>query len=252
MHYYQFNIGDYSSHTGHLDPIEDIAYRRMLDYCYLNEIGLPETTEEIARLIRMRSQCECIATVLQEFFEKQPDGTWRNDRAEREIAAFHGKSGKAAEAARKRWENAKRTHSERIADAVPTHSEGNANHKPRTINQEPIEKDVGADAPDYSVWFAEFWSTWPTGFGEKGSRKNAEAAFRRIKPDEQLFATMILARDAQAQAKAAGVLAGGAFVSNFKHVERWLKGRCWEDEIVLPDNQATPVVAHLQDRSWAD
>lgn len=28
MHYYNFHIGDYASHTRHLSPIEDIAYRR--------------------------------------------------------------------------------------------------------------------------------------------------------------------------------------------------------------------------------
>ena len=34
MHFYQFNIGDYASHTRHLNPIEDIAYRRLLDIYY--------------------------------------------------------------------------------------------------------------------------------------------------------------------------------------------------------------------------
>ena len=58
MHYYQFNIGDYASHTQHLDEIEDVAYRRMLDYCYLNEIGLPKSVDEVARLIRMRTHSE--------------------------------------------------------------------------------------------------------------------------------------------------------------------------------------------------
>ena len=137
MHYYQFNIGDFASHTAHLEPLEEIAYRRMLDYCYLHEIGLPETVEEIARLVRMRSHCECIATVLREFFAQHPDGSWRSERVDREIAAFKERSNKASQSARKRWENPMRTHTERTADAVPTESEGNANHKPLTINQEP-------------------------------------------------------------------------------------------------------------------
>jgi len=131
MHYYQFNIGDYASHTAHLDPIEDIAYRRMLDYCYLNECGLPETIESIARVIRMRTHCECIATVLREFFYVHDDGTWHHTRVDSEIVAYKGKSAKASQSARKRWDNVD-------ANALPTQSEGNANHKPLTINHKPV------------------------------------------------------------------------------------------------------------------
>ena len=138
MHYYQFNIGDYASHTAHLDPLEDIAYRRMLDYCYLNECGLPEAIESIARVIRMRTHCDCIATVLQEFFFSHNDGTWHHTRVDSEILAYKGKSAKASQSARKRWDNVD-------ANALPTLSEGNANHKPITNNHKPltIVKDKG-------------------------------------------------------------------------------------------------------------
>ena len=138
MHYYQFKIGDYASHTAHLDPLEDIAYRRMLDYCYLNECGLPETIESIARVIRMRTHCDCIATVLQEFFFSHNDGTWHHTRVDSEILAYKGKSAKASQSARKRWDNVD-------ANALPTLSEGNANHKPITNNHKPltIVKDKG-------------------------------------------------------------------------------------------------------------
>jgi uncharacterized protein YdaU (DUF1376 family) len=138
MHYYQFNIGDYASHTAHLDPLEDIAYRRMLDYCYLNECGLPETVQDIARVIRMRTHSDCIAIVLQEYFYLHTDGTWRNKRVEDEITAFKGKSAKASEAARKRWDNVD-------ANALPTHSERNAKHKTLNIKHKPliIVKDKG-------------------------------------------------------------------------------------------------------------
>ena len=37
MHFYSFNIGDYASHTRHLTPMEDLAYRRLLDIYYLHE-----------------------------------------------------------------------------------------------------------------------------------------------------------------------------------------------------------------------
>jgi len=149
MHYYQFNIGDYASHTAHLEPLEDLAYRRMLDYCYLNECGLPETVEETARVIRMRSHCDCIAIVLREFFYQHSDASWRHKRVDDEIAAYKGKSAKASQAARKRWENAD-------ANALPAHSERNAKHKPITINQKPENNKQTtpsrASALDYSCW----------------------------------------------------------------------------------------------------
>ena len=35
MNYYPFHVGDYIAHTAHLHPLEDIAYRRMLDLYYM-------------------------------------------------------------------------------------------------------------------------------------------------------------------------------------------------------------------------
>jgi uncharacterized protein YdaU (DUF1376 family) len=144
MHYYQFNIGDYASHTSHLDPMEDLAYRRMLDYCYLSEIGLPETVEEIARLIRMRTHTDCIANVLREFFVQGADRYWRNPRVEEEIDAFRQKSKTAAESARKRWDKER-------ANALRTQCEGNAKHKPlntkhETLNNSPLSAPSADDA----------------------------------------------------------------------------------------------------------
>ena len=159
MHYYQFNIGDYASHTQHLDEIEDLAYRRMLDYCYLNEIGLPESVEEVARLIRMRTHCERIANVLREFFTRHGDGCWRHDRVDREIAGFSEKSDKSRKAARKRWgkdhADALPTDSERNADAMPTQCQ------PLTINHKPITKESRATTRPTVDEVAEYVSTRP-------------------------------------------------------------------------------------------
>ena len=70
MHYYKFNISDYKAHTEHLELLEDLAFRRMLDWMYLHEKPLPKNIDEIARFIRMRTHNDCIAYVLQEFFIK--------------------------------------------------------------------------------------------------------------------------------------------------------------------------------------
>jgi uncharacterized protein YdaU (DUF1376 family) len=142
MHYYSFNIGDYASATAHLEPLEDLAYRRLMDLYYSSEQPIPEDLKQTARLIRMRTHSEFIATVLEEFFTLENDG-WHSDRVDVEIFKFHEKSFKASKSAKSRWKKAKqkqkvKTPCERIANAVETHSEGNANQEPLTTNQEPL------------------------------------------------------------------------------------------------------------------
>lgn len=130
MHYFQFNIKDYQSHTGHLDDLEDLAYRRLLDWCYLHERPLPPDPAEVARLIRMRSHTDCIAAVLREFFVSTKDG-WISDRVQRELQAVSRKSEKARESAMARWNKGL------DANASETHTEGNATHNPLPITQDP-------------------------------------------------------------------------------------------------------------------
>jgi len=132
MHYYQFNIGDYQSHTAHLSDTEDLIYRRLLDWYYLHEIPIPLNSEQTARQIRMRSHSDCIASVLQEYFEKTQHG-WIHHRADKEIAKTGDKSIKASASAKARWDKVK------DANALPTQSEGNATHNtlPKTHNTLP-------------------------------------------------------------------------------------------------------------------
>lgn len=138
MHYYQFNIGDYHSHTSHLDALEDLAYRRMIDQIYLSETPLPNDIEKIARLIRMRSHTESIATVLEEFFKLGDDGYYQN-RIAKEIARFHEKSDSAKRSAEARWGGNKGPKLGN-ANAKRTQSGSNANHKPRTTKHKPVVK----------------------------------------------------------------------------------------------------------------
>ena len=126
MNYYPFHIGDYKAHTQHLTPIEDIAYRRMLDLYYLTESPLQDV-QKIARSICLREHISDIETILEEFFLLTPEG-YVHARCEREIKAMNEKSGKAKASAQARWRksedaNAMRTHSETDANA----SKNNAN-----------------------------------------------------------------------------------------------------------------------------
>ena len=129
MHYYSFNIGDYQSHTNHLSDLEDLAYRRLLDWYYLHESPIPTDIEETARQIRMRSHSDCIASVLKEYFELTKKG-WIHHRADREILKVGEKSDKASASAKARWNKAK------DANALRTQSEGNATHNTLPITQD--------------------------------------------------------------------------------------------------------------------
>ena len=151
MHYYSFNIGDYASSTAHLEPLEDLAYRRLLDLYYSSEQAIPDDLNQTARLIRMRPHSEFIATVLSEFFTLEDDG-WHCERADVEIFKYNEKSSKAAKSAKVRWKKHKakqkvKAPSEGNANALETHSEGNAKQEPLTTNQEPSFKDIVAASP---------------------------------------------------------------------------------------------------------
>jgi len=132
MHYYQFNIGDYQSHTSHLSEIEDLVYRRLLDWYYLHEIPIPLNEDEVSRQIRMRSHTESIAIVLQEYFERTDDG-WIHHRANKEIAKAGDKSEKAKASANARW-------GKKDANALPTQFESNATHNTLHITQDTEHK----------------------------------------------------------------------------------------------------------------
>lgn len=97
MHYYQFNIGDYATHTRHLSPMEDLAYRRILDWYYLHESPLPIDPVHVARLVMLNECLTDVQQVLNEFFTLVEQG-WINSRADKEIARYQDKVSKASEA----------------------------------------------------------------------------------------------------------------------------------------------------------
>lgn len=135
MHYYQFNIGDYKSHTEHLELMEDLAFRRMMDWCYLHEKPLPLDIKEIERLIRMRTHSESIAYVLKTYFDRTSQG-YVNNRINIEVSKYQEKSDKARKSAQARWKNKDN------ANALQTESESNAKQEPITIKQETLNKDI--------------------------------------------------------------------------------------------------------------
>lgn len=139
MHYYSHNIGDYRKDTGHLSLLEHGVYRQLLDTCYLSEKPLNLDHAELMRThcARTADEMRAVETVLKDFFVSTPEG-YIHKRCDIEIEAFHSKSDSARESAKARWA---RVRAEKEAEAMRTHSEGNANHKPLTINQEPEDQN---------------------------------------------------------------------------------------------------------------
>lgn len=147
MHYYQFHIGDYASHTRHLSLIEDLAYRRLLDFYYLHE--QPIKQRDIARQIGMRDQEQDVLTVLNEFFVSTDLG-FVSPRADKEIKHFHEKLEQASRAGKA---SAERRLSKR-STLVQTDVQPTNNHKPITNNQVKKEPMVLPDWLDKDVWKA--------------------------------------------------------------------------------------------------
>jgi uncharacterized protein YdaU (DUF1376 family) len=143
MHYYQFNIGDYVSHTRHLSPIEDIAYRRLLDAYYLSERPLNIGLTSVARQIGLRDYEEEVGIVLEEFFRLTDDG-WINARADKEIAHFHSKIQQASKAGKA---SAERRSNARSTDVQPTN-----NQEPITNNHKPKNTVAPPFGVTESVW----------------------------------------------------------------------------------------------------
>ena len=140
MHYYQFHIGDYKTHTHHLSLMEDLAFRRLLDHYYLHEA--PIRQRDISRQIGMRENEQEVLSVLNEFFIDTPEG-YINPRADAEIAKFKAFSESGKRGAEKRW------NSPPIAPPLAPHSPPNAtpiatnNHKPITNNHIKIQAPEG-------------------------------------------------------------------------------------------------------------
>ena len=137
MHYFQFNIGDYASHTRHLSLMEDLAYRRLLDLYYLKDGDMYGDEAEVARQIGMRDEVAAVKQVLQDFFTIDED-RWSHGRCDAEITHFRQKSEKASNAGKA---SAQRRSNERSTDVQQTFNQ------PITNNQEPITNNQEDKSP---------------------------------------------------------------------------------------------------------
>ena len=190
MHYYSFNIGDYASHTRHLDLLEDLAYRRLLDLYYLHERPLNVDATLVAKQIGMRDHAATVRDVLNEFFECSDDG-FINTRADKEIAHFHSKIEQASRAGKA---SAERRLNARSTDVQPTNKQEPITNKQETVKKTQRGSRLPADwVPDSELaeWskaerpdlelrkvlmeFRDYWIAQP---GQKGVKLDWNATWR--------------------------------------------------------------------------
>lgn len=150
MHYYQFHIGDYKSHTHHLSLMEDLAYRRLLDFYFLHE--QPIKHRDIARQIGMREHEEDVMTVLNEFFISTADG-FVSPRADKEIKQYKEYAEAGKRGAAKRWGTPPNGEAISPPNATPIATN---NHKPITTNHKERATSV-ACPPDVDQ---QIWDDW--------------------------------------------------------------------------------------------
>lgn len=149
MNYYPFHLGDYATHTAHLEPMEDLAYRRMLDLYYLREAPLPADAAEVARLVRLRAHLAEVETVLREFFVLT-DESWVSKRCQAELVKMLDKQAKA-QASAKASVNARRAKAEQAqsactADVKPSDSDGQAGAE-RTLSERSMTVELPTPTP---------------------------------------------------------------------------------------------------------
>lgn len=177
MNYYPFHIGDYIAHTAHLDPIEDCAYRRLLDAYYLNEGPLPADASDVARKIRMKANAADVERVLNEFFTLTDDG-WLHARCNDEISKMKEKQSKAKASA----EASVRARQAKAGANVSNKKSDEEAGDERTLN----ERSTDAELPT------------PTPTPDREEAKASLATSSPAKPMDELFAD-------EGKAKAAGV-----------------------------------------------
>lgn len=139
MHYYSFNIGDYTSHTAHLTPMEDIAYRRLLDLYYQTESPISKDLKAVCRHVRMRDNETEVALMLSEFFSETDEG-WVSYRCEREIADYKQKAVAARLNGRKGGRPKKQTQTQQEPINNPLGFSSFPNENPAKTQYEPGEK----------------------------------------------------------------------------------------------------------------
>ena len=234
--YIQFYPTDYLTDTAHLSTLEHGAYLLLIfNYwqrgeCYRanDERTLNKRLASVARL--SEQEWENVRETLAEFFETSLT-EWRHLRIDEDLAAVLSKSkkssnaGKASGARRRAIAEAKKSTEQTLnerSENVGTKAERNANHTDTDTDTDTEKKKKTSSSKKSTAGFDEFWLAYPN----KSAKANAEKAFARINPNQDLLST-ILSSLASAKQSRDWVKDGGQYIP---HAATWLNGARWTDE----------------------
>ncbi|MDX8383592.1 MAG: YdaU family protein [Ghiorsea sp.] len=232
MHYYNFHISDFASHTHHLTDDEELAYRRLIDWQMLHEKPIPADPAEAARLIRMRDKVTDVERTLNEFFTF--DAGWVNKACFAAIASFKEKTEKAVSAGKASAESRKLKQKQQVAsDSGRSTDVQRPLNQPITNNHKPIVK---TKAKKSEAEFEAFWKAYP----KKKNKGQAAKAWAKVHVEKypQIMATLanaVSSSDWHEQA--------GKFIP---YPASWLNAEGWEDvygEPSLPKDPAYNVIS---------
>jgi uncharacterized protein YdaU (DUF1376 family) len=260
MHYYQHHIGDFIRDTANLTDSQVMAYLRLIWMYYDSEKPLPNNAKVLA--FKIGSTEETVSLILEAFFT-QEDDAWKHSRCEAELAEYNvirernianGKNGGRPKktqskpsgfpletqkepkntgfSGEKTGPEASDTELEPIGSPVGTQPKpsgfpaGFQSEPSRNPNQEPVtsnqEKKKTTSSKKAPAGFEEFWLAYPN----KSAKANAEKAFAKIGPDQDLL-DRIMSGLTAAKRSRDWVKDGGQYIP---HAATWLNGERWLDE----------------------
>lgn len=116
-----------------------------------------------------------------------------------------------------------------IPAPTPAELRQHSGRTPATLRTEvEVEGKVEVEVQELDVKFGVFWSAFP----KKKAKKDAEKAFKKLSPDDDLMA-VILAAIEKAKTSEQWTGHNGKYIP---HPARWLNGRRWEDETTEDTN----------------
>jgi uncharacterized protein YdaU (DUF1376 family) len=154
MNHYPRHIGDYLRDTSHLSLLEHGVYSRLLDLYYLNDGPIPGDMQSLCRKIGARTIDErsAVEAIVAEFFRVSEAGMLVNKRCDVVIAKYKEHSELQRQRVNKRYQKPTADlptvdkNLPTVAQSVPPEYQQpytdtgipTINHKPITINQEPV------------------------------------------------------------------------------------------------------------------
>ena len=145
MHYYKRNLGDYAKKAGRLTMLQHGAYTLLIDSCYDRE-QFPTLEEALEWTWAFTTEeIDAVQFVLNRFFKLNENNQYVQERIVDELQEYRAKADKNQQIAIERETKRKQNSTNRTRNV----NEPSPNHKPLTINQEPITNiDIYTPPPE--------------------------------------------------------------------------------------------------------